>query len=213
MLTLYTTSLSANGRKPLAVGKQLGLPLEVRQVNVYRGEGQDPKYRELNPWGKVPTLVDEELVLWESNAILVYLCERGGDSALWPSSPAQRAEVLRWMFWESSHFQPVLNRVLAPRVGQLLFAPADAPPVAVAWDDAELTALLAGLDAALRERAYLCGAQPTIADFSVAGMTTYFAACGFPRERFAAIARWLDRMAALPSWSASLAELWKRPVS
>ena len=58
MLTLYITALSANGRKVLAVCRQLELEPEIRDVNVYRGEGRTAEYLAVNPSGKIPTLVD-----------------------------------------------------------------------------------------------------------------------------------------------------------
>ena len=53
MLTLYTTPLSANGRKVQAAGRHLGLDLEIRLVNVYAGEGRTPEYLRVNPTGKI----------------------------------------------------------------------------------------------------------------------------------------------------------------
>ncbi len=126
MLTLYTTPLSANGRKVLAVSRQLGLAPKVEVVDVYRGEGQAAAYRSRNPFGKIPTLVEGDFTLWESNAILQYLSEAHGDLRLWGRDPKRRADVSRWLFWESSAWQPACSAVLAPRVAQLLF-PESAP--------------------------------------------------------------------------------------
>ena len=75
MLTLYTTPLSANGRKMLALSRELGLRPQIRRVDVYRGEGRTPEYLAINPSGKIPTLVDGDLTLCESDAIGLYLCE------------------------------------------------------------------------------------------------------------------------------------------
>ncbi|MBW2688115.1 MAG: glutathione S-transferase family protein [Deltaproteobacteria bacterium] len=61
----------------------------------------------LNPNGKVPTLVDGDTVMWESNAIMCYLAGKG-DTELWPKS-AKRYDILRWMFWESNHLTNTLN--------------------------------------------------------------------------------------------------------
>ena len=209
MLTLHTTPVSANGRKPLAVGRHLGLDLDVRTVDVYRGEGQAPGYRALNPWGKVPTLVDGDFVLWESNAILVYLSEAHGGFALSSHEPGERANILRWMFWEASHWQPTLTRVLAPRAAQVLFPAAGAEVARVAWEDKELETLLGFLDATLQAGPFLCGKALTLADFSVAGMTTYFRVTGFPGERYPAVAAWTRRLDELPAWASTLVDPWR----
>jgi glutathione S-transferase len=65
--------------------------------------------------------------------------------------------------------------------------------------------LLAQLERALHITRFLCTAKPTLADFSVAGMTTYFRVGGFPFERYPAIRRWYDDMNALDAWSATRA--------
>ena len=92
MFTLYTTPLSANGRKVLAVSHHLGLTPEIRLVNVYRGEGRSAKYLAINPSGKIPTLVDGEFTLYESNAILQYLSEAHGEYRLWSREPRQEPQ-------------------------------------------------------------------------------------------------------------------------
>src|SRR6185369_7911270 len=119
--TLYATPISANGRKVLAAARHLRVPVHVSLVNVYKGDGQIASYRAINPSGRIPTLVDGDFVLWESNAILVYLSECCGDFDLSSRNHQRRADILRWMFWESSHWQPALSRFLAPTVRQILF--------------------------------------------------------------------------------------------
>ena len=112
MFTLYTTPLSANGRKVMAASHHLKLQPEVKLINVYKGEGRTPEYLAVNPWGKIPTLVDGELTLWESNAILQYLSEAYGDYKLWSQDPKRRADISRWLFWESAHWQPAFQSLL-----------------------------------------------------------------------------------------------------
>jgi glutathione S-transferase len=212
MPTLYTTALSANGRKPLAVANHLAIDVTVTSVNVYQGEGQADWYLAVNPWGKVPTLVDGELVLWESNAILVYMSEVYGDFALLSRDGRQRADILRWLFWESSQWQPVLNRVLAPRVRQLLFPDASAPPAVVAWHDTELERLMKVLGTVVDARGFICGSGVSLADFAIAGMTTYFPAADFPEHDYPSVAAWLRRMAEVEAWESTLVDPWRRVI-
>ena len=209
MATLYTTAVSANGRKVLALSEHLALDLEVRTVDVYGGEGQSAWYKKLNPWGKVPTLVDGEFILWESNAILVYLSECFADSALFAWDPRKRADILRWLFWETSHWQPTLVRVLAPRVSEILFPAAAPHTTSPAWEDTELVALLVVLDSVLQSSAFVCGPDLTVADFSIAGMTTYFTATKFPEHHYPGIAAWMQRMGTLPAWVNTAVAPWK----
>lgn len=209
MFTLYTTALSANGRKVLAASIHLGLEPEVRLVNVYRGEGRTPEYLAINPTGKIPVLVDQELTLSESNAILIYLAEARGDFRLFSRKPERRAAIMSWLFWESAHWQPALTPVLAPLVGHKLKPQAvPAPTAPPDWGNQQIRPLLERLEAQLESSAFLAGDELTIADFSVAGMMTYFRATAFPFRKFPHIDGWYGRLEALPAWQDTAAELW-----
>ncbi|HKE11520.1 MAG TPA: glutathione S-transferase family protein [Myxococcota bacterium] len=212
MLTLYTTPLSANGRKILAASNHLGLAPEIRLVNVYRGEGRSPQYLAINPSGKIPTLVDGDFTLSESNAILQYLCEAHGEYRLWSREPKGRAAIARWLFWESAHWQPVLIAVLSSFVGhRLLPEVLPPPPGGVHWDYELLQPLLQMLESSLTARPFLTGETLTIADFSVAGMMTYFRAANFPFQRTPSLARWYARIDALPAWRSTETSPWTMP--
>jgi len=209
MLTLYATPLSANGRKVIGVSRQLGLKIDIRPVNVYRGEGRTAKYLAINPSGKIPTLVDGELTLFESNAIMQYLCEAYGDARLWSSDPKKRALIARWLYWECGHWQPVLTRILSPCVGhRLLPEVAPAPRAGPEWDAAELKPLLGILGTALSNSTFLAAPEVTIADFAVAGMVTYFRYAGFPFADHPRIMDWYARIESLDGWQASQDPLW-----
>jgi glutathione S-transferase len=204
MLTLYSTTLSANGRKVLAVGRQLELDIDVRLVNVYRGEGRAPGYLAINPTGKIPTLVDEDLTLVESNAILQYLCEAHGDFRLWSREPKLRGRIARWLFWESAHWQPTLAPLLSPCVGHRLLPNLVPPPAAGPdWDADALSPLMAALGTALSASRFLVGDEITIADFAVAGLVTYFPVARFPFEKYPAFAAWYRRIEMLEAWRAT----------
>lgn len=210
MLTLYTTPLSANGRKVMALGHQLGLAPEVRLVNVYRGEGRAAEYLAINPAGKIPTLVDDGFTLHESNAILIYLAEAHGECRLWAREPRARAAIARWLFWESAHWQPALTAVLAPVVRHHLLPDVfPDPPADPDWSHEDLAPLLIALEAELTRRPFLAGDALTIADLSVAGMTTYFRAAKFPFASLPAFARWHERIEATGGWRATAVEPWK----
>jgi glutathione S-transferase len=209
VFTLYTTPLSANGRKVLAVSHHLGLAPETRLVNVYAGEGRSPEYLAINPWGRIPTLVDRDLTLWESNAILQYLAEAYGDFRLWSRDPKRRADIARWLFWESSHWQPTLIPVLSGVVRRLLLpGGADTAPVDVDWHAEPPHGLLAFLDAHLEGVLFLVGDEVTLADFSVAGMMMYTRPAGFPLDEFPRIGAWYARIEALEAWRATAAGPW-----
>lgn len=209
MLTLYSTALSANGRKVLAAGRQLQLDIDVRRVNVYRGEGRAPQYLAINPTGKIPTLVDGDLTLHESNAILQYLCEAHGEFRLWSREPKLRARIARWLFWESAHWQPTLAALLSPCVGhRLLPNVIPLPAAGPDWDADTLAPLMDLLGTTLSASRFLVGDELTIADFAVAGMVTYFSVAGFPFDKYPAFNEWFQRIEMLDAWRATQEPLW-----
>ena len=202
MFILFATPLSANGRKVLMVSHHLELRPEIKIVNVYRGEGRTPQYLAINPMGKVPSLIDGGMVLWESNAILIYLSEAHADCRLWDREPARRADIARWLFWESSHWQPALISILTGFVRQQLFPDGQAP-VQVDWSDPTFVAQAMLLEGQLAGRPYILGDELTLADFSVSAMMMYVRAAGFPFASFPQIAAWFERMERLPAWQAA----------
>ena len=90
-------------RRVLALVKHLGLEVELIEMDLMAGAMKAPDYAALNPNKKAPTLVDGDLLLWESSAIRAHLCIRAG-SDMWPcSNPAEQVEMLRWLSWNDGH--------------------------------------------------------------------------------------------------------------
>lgn len=209
MFTLYATPLSANGRKAMAVCRHLGLEPETQIVNVYKGEGRTPEFLAKNPLGKIPVLVDGDLVLSESNAILQYVSEAYGDGRLWAREPRRRADVSRWLFWESSQWQPALAGILASFVARELGLPAARSEVSVDWKEPAFQSLATFLDAHLDGRPFLLGDELTLSDFSVGAMMMYVRHAEFPVEAFPHIASWYERVERLDAWRATSAPPWR----
>ena len=95
-------------QRVLALIKHLGLDAELIEMDLMAGAMKAADYTKLNPNAKAPTLVDGDLVLWESSAIMAHLCIKAG-SDLWPAhNPAEQVEVLRWLSWGDTHWSPVV---------------------------------------------------------------------------------------------------------
>lgn len=99
-LTLHDHPMSQHGRRAKIAALELGLTVDYKAVELPVPEA----YRALNPMGKVPTLDHDGFVLWESNAIMAYLAELRPEAGLYGTDARTRAEVNRWLFWESAHF-------------------------------------------------------------------------------------------------------------
>jgi glutathione S-transferase len=197
---LYTFPISPNGKRVRICALELGVPLDVNNVDFAKGEQRTPAYLALNPMGKAPTLVDDDVTLWESSAILWYLASQHAPNALYPTTPAAQADVLRWLFFCACHVDPyfttlMVERFLKARRG--LPADEERAAVAVEW----VARFVPVLEQQLSTREYVCGAFG-LADI-VLGCTFELA----PLVRYDLtssphILAWLDRLHARPSFRA-----------
>lgn len=110
-LVLYESPLSSNAQKVRMLFAELDLAYESREVAMFGVGTRDPEYLAINPFGLIPTLIDNEFVLHESNTILRYIAETKGGEELYPRAPKLRASVDRML--------DVLGCTFRPRVAPL----------------------------------------------------------------------------------------------
>ena len=108
MLTIWGRHNSVNVQKVLWCCAELNLQFHRIDAGLEFGLNGEPAYLALNPNGRVPTLVDDDFVLWESNSIIRYLAMQYGENetALYPQAPKLRASIDRWLDWTLSTLQP-----------------------------------------------------------------------------------------------------------
>lgn len=198
-MRLYLNPLSPNCRKALVTASHLGIPLETQLVELSKGEGRRPEYLQLNPNGKVPTLVDGDFALWESNAIMRYIAGKKPNS-LWPGDERVRADISRWQDWELAHWLPACsNHIFEYVIKQALGR--GAPDVALVKKGEENFHRFAGvLNGHLANREYLAGEGLTLADISVGIWTAYADSARLPLDAYAHIKRWYKRLESLAAW-------------
>jgi glutathione S-transferase len=163
MFTLYTDPLSGNGRKVHMFLEEVGTPYQLVRLDLMKGEQKNPEYLRLNPNGKVPTLVHDDFVLWESNAILLYLAEQFPAAQLLPPGAHDRARVFQWLLFEQTTFRPPLSLLFR----QIRFTPPerqDRTAIEQAWT--EVRTNLQILQTALAGRDYI-GGTFSVADIAV----------------------------------------------
>lgn len=101
-LILHGTKLSPCVRAPFAVAAAIGVELEYKHVDLFKGESRTPEFLEMNPLHSVPVLDDDGKYIIDSHAILSYLVEQyGKDDSLYPKDPYQRALVNQRLFFDS----------------------------------------------------------------------------------------------------------------
>lgn len=158
MLKVLGRKTSGNVQKVIWLLEEMGQGYEREDYGRQFNNTQTPEYLRLNPNAKVPTLVDGDLVVWESNTILRYLCNKLG-SPFYPAEAGARTHVERWMDWQLAS----LNR---PYVSIFLDSRKPANERGASWDaDAkELGAQLSILEGALATHPFVAGRAMSIAD-------------------------------------------------
>ena len=111
-MKLYTLPGSPNCRKVIAVIHQLGLDVDIQQLQPTSDDLEKPEYLALNPNGMTPTLKDGDFTLWESNAIMQYLASSAADNDLFSNDPKIRTDITRWHIWEQAHFGKAMGTLL-----------------------------------------------------------------------------------------------------
>jgi GST-like protein len=201
MITLYTWT-TPNGRKVSIMLEELGLPYEVRAVNIGKDEQFEDGFLAVSPNNKIPGIVDHAaeggpLAVFESGAILTYLAEKTG-KFLAPSGHA-RYKALEWTFWQMGGLGPMLGQL-----GFFAVRSKEKSPEAIERFTTESARLFAVMEKRLRHVPYLAGDDYSIADIACYGWT--FAASTMLKN--AAPGAWGDN----PSIERWLKEVGDRPA-
>ena len=109
MLKIWGRNTSINVQKVMWAIGELGIAHERINVGGAFGKNNEPAYLAMNPNGLVPTLEEDDFILWESNAIVRYLAAKYGASTLEPKDPRARASAGRWMDWQLSVTAPTIH--------------------------------------------------------------------------------------------------------
>jgi glutathione S-transferase len=190
----------------VALKNHLALDCELKPVNLGRGDQLAPEYVSLNPNRKIPTLEDGGVVLWESNAILFYLASKRPESGVWPADLEGQADVLRWLFWESAHWDAESCGMVAYEKGSKTVLGLGPPDQAfIARGEQNFNRFAGVLNDSLKGKTWLLGSRLTIADFSIAGLIPTAERFELPLQRFPEICRWYAGLASLPGWRDALA--------
>lgn len=197
-MRLHYCTPSPNSRKVESLVGHLGVSVDRQFVDLSRGVQRSESFLALNPNGKIPVLEDDDFVLWESHAILVYLASKYPDKQLLPGDARGRGDVERWMAWLQAHFSPNVGKVMQERVFKKLRG-GTPDEAALAQGTAAFESLAPILDKHLAGREFVCGAL-TIADFAIGPWAEAAPMCALGYGDFPGITAWLERVTRLPGW-------------
>jgi glutathione S-transferase len=160
-MRIYARRTSSNCQKVLWFLGELGLDYEFVATGGDAGGLDAPAYRVLNPNGRVPTLVDGDLAVWESHTILRYLAAKFAPERFWSADPGARSQIERWMDWSQAQLDASF---MALFWGHWRTPEAQRDVAANHLHVARCRHYLQTLDAALAGRRYLLGDELTLAD-------------------------------------------------
>lgn len=196
MLKVYGRSDSSNSAKVYWLLDEIGQVFEQIDCGGRFGGTDTLAYRAMNPHGKVPTVVDGDVVVWESNAVLRYLAGHFGATALWPTEAGARACVDMWMDWSTTGLVPPLGRLRKSRKGEEIQETLVAPVIAT----------FRLLDAQLQNRDYIAGNAFTLADIAAGPAVHRWFLLAVDRPDLRALKAYHDRLAARAPYRARIAD-------
>ena len=195
MIKLHDVELSGNCYKVRLFAALAGIPLDICSVDLAAGEHKSPPFLALNPWAQVPLLVDGDVVLRDSHAILVYLASRHGAQGWWPGDAASQGRIVQWLSASAGEIQsgPASAR-LVEKFGYDLNKP-----------DAlrRSASILRLLDEHLARNDWLELDRPTIADFAVFPYVAWAPEGSVGLEPYPAVRAWMARIKSLPRFLAA----------
>ncbi|MBR8313008.1 glutathione S-transferase family protein [Burkholderia dolosa] len=174
--------------------KELDADFEFVSVNLLAGEHKLPEFLRLNPAGKVPVLVDGDLVIPESAAIVLYLADKYPDKGLLPADPAQRAHAYRWIMFAVTELEQPLWRITRHT---FIYPPEKRSPADIELAREDFVAMAAILDRHLEGRAFIVGDTLTVADCVTAYLIDWADECGLI-DTFPQLRAYLERLYSRP---------------
>ncbi|MBP9742091.1 MAG: glutathione S-transferase family protein [Burkholderiales bacterium] len=165
MIHLYGSPISSPTNKACYLLNYMEIPYKFHDLNLIKGEHHVPEYLEINPYGKIPALMDEDFSLAESNAILRYLAAKY-ESPLYPAELKARAVVDQWLDYASQHIMIPFSKIMFNTYFYKLFK---AIPDNRSVEDGHhfLSKNLPVLETQLNKFAHVAGDELTLADFAM----------------------------------------------
>ncbi|KIT18232.1 glutathione S-transferase family protein [Jannaschia aquimarina] len=200
MIVLYAWD-TPNGQKPAILLEELGVDYDLRAVDIGKGAQDDPAFRAISPNGKIPALVDGDVTLFESGAILLHLAVNHG--RFLPTNGQARADALAWTFWQVGGLGPMIGQW-----GHFLMADGDHTYARERYL-AETLRLYGVLEGRLAKAKNLAGPDYSIADMMVfpwakGGLGFLEKAAADRLPDLPATRAWIERIAGRPAVAQAL---------
>jgi len=201
MLKILGRANSINVQKVMWCCGELEVKVDRRDIGGPFGGNDEPAYLSMNPNGRIPTLVDGDFVLWESNSIVRYIAESHGADSWFPADKKQRAHANQWMDWYLTTLHPPMTVIFQNLIRT---PPADRDMAAVTRARAQAAEKWAIIDAHLADRPYLTGDGPTMGDIPCGASAYRWYTMDVERPAFANLEAWYKRLSQRPAYQANV---------
>jgi glutathione S-transferase len=199
-IKLYSWPRSSGTRVAWAL-EELEVPYDYVEFDPKKLEHRAPQYLAINPHGKVPGLVDGDLTLFESGAMILHLGEKyGAQKKLWPAGAGQaRADALCWSVWGMTELGNYMMQYLYHGLDTpISYRPEDRTKVCAEYNHSQFVRGLDALETRLNGREHLLG-DFSLADIPAASWLMLGAMFGIKLDRHRAVADWLRRCGERPA--------------
>ncbi len=190
MLRIWGRRSSVNVQKVMWTLGELGLEYERVDAGLAFGKNREPWFLELNPNGLIPTLEQEDFVLWESNSIVRYLAATHDPGGLWPEDARTRALAERWMDWQLSSLAPAMKDMYIQLVRT---ADTDRDDDLVLKGAAECARLFGVVERSLGH-AFVAGERLSVGDIPLGAMTHRWYALPIEHPPYPKLRGWYERL-------------------
>ncbi len=189
MIKIYGTPRSTAFRCHWLIAEMGGIEYETVSVDFAKGENKSAEYLKLNPNGKIPTMVDGDVIVWESMAICYYLMEKYNALQFVGTTALEHAQINQWNFWSVIH----LNNAFEPLVLQVYRKTPDSEATKNA-KEVELPRYLGVLEAHLTGKQYMVMEKFTLADITAMSVVRQAAFINHDLSMYPSIQAWMARL-------------------
>ena len=203
-MRLYNANFSPNALRVRAVALELGIDLDIIEVDVRAGDNRKDEFLALNPNAKIPVLQDGDFVVWESRAINSYLASQKPDRGLYPDDARARATVDQWLYWQTVHLGPAMQKLSFERFLKSKFGMGDADQAVIEAELKNVDQFLAVLEIALAGKDWIAG-DLSVADFALASTFMYRVQSDISLDALPNVNAWITRLEARQSWKDAFA--------
>ena len=173
-------------------------------MDIRGGDNRSAEFLSMNPNAKVPVLADGDFVIWESRAINSYLASKKPERGLYPADPKALATVDQWLYWQTIHLGPAMQKLSFERFLKAKFGMGNADQSVIDAELKNVDQFLAVLEIGLAGKDWIAG-DLSVADFALASTFMYREQTDISLDDLPNVTAWIERLEARTSWKEAFA--------